>query len=284
MKRRIYAFTLIELLVVISIIALLVAILLPALGKARTQAKFTLCSSQEHQVGIGEHLYAADNSSRFTPGNAWNSGTVYVGKNYGHVGAVNHGQLMQGKYIPIPTDPGAIFYCPGNKEDMYSTKKPLSDTSQRSLQNRWGLANAIIESTYWFRDSADGGVPPTDTGKYMQNVLTGKFRGARSERIAKNVIYGDIISANYHQKKFNFLRGDGSVQALNDTANRRTTFVENPKTMGLFNWFQGTVLVKFGHEDYIFFDAVDYMFNTAYYLPPYVEGDYYPAPRGPWRR
>ena len=91
MKHRIYAFTLIELLVVISIIALLVAILLPALGKARTLAKFTLCSSQEHQVGIGEHLYAADNSSRFTPGNAWNSGTVYVGKNYGHVGAVNHG-------------------------------------------------------------------------------------------------------------------------------------------------------------------------------------------------
>jgi prepilin-type N-terminal cleavage/methylation domain-containing protein/prepilin-type processing-associated H-X9-DG protein len=53
-------FTLIELLVVVSIIALLVSILLPALNKAREQARRTICGSNFHHVGVINQLYAAD--------------------------------------------------------------------------------------------------------------------------------------------------------------------------------------------------------------------------------
>src|SRR5512147_3052294 len=53
-------FTLIELLVVIAVIALLMAILLPALGRAREQGKGTRCLSNLKQIGIAMHAYAAD--------------------------------------------------------------------------------------------------------------------------------------------------------------------------------------------------------------------------------
>jgi len=54
------AFTLIELLVVVAIIALLVSILLPSLGKARSQARATLCGTRIAQVTKGMLLYADD--------------------------------------------------------------------------------------------------------------------------------------------------------------------------------------------------------------------------------
>ena len=69
-----FGFTLIELLVVISIMAVLIALLLPALKTARTYARLLLCFNNQRQLLIGVQSYAADYDGMIPPSFDYNTG------------------------------------------------------------------------------------------------------------------------------------------------------------------------------------------------------------------
>ncbi len=66
-KQKHLAFTLIELLVVVTIIAVLVAILLPALQRARSSGRAVVCASRLKQQGLGMMIYLENNGGRCPP-------------------------------------------------------------------------------------------------------------------------------------------------------------------------------------------------------------------------
>lgn len=99
-------FTLVELLVVIGIIAILIAILLPALARARHQAVRVTCASNQRQVLLAAFLYVNDNRQTFPNTDpAW----LYRVKTAANQ-PVGIGQLVHKGYLV--TDNGQVMFCP----------------------------------------------------------------------------------------------------------------------------------------------------------------------------
>ncbi len=99
--RRIKSFTLIELLVVVAIIAVLVAMLLPALNMAREAGKRAQCSSNLHQIALAMLQYANDHQDYFTP---LNKNTNTMGTDTNNCFNWYTNILINEKYVPYPSD------------------------------------------------------------------------------------------------------------------------------------------------------------------------------------
>ena len=105
------AFTLVELLVVVAILALLLAILLPALGRGRDLTNFATCKSRLHRVGLGVTAYAQDYRGKLAQTATLENPLPEVVEAYYR--ARPYVQYPQEFYCPSVTKPGEI-YTPEN--------------------------------------------------------------------------------------------------------------------------------------------------------------------------
>lgn len=143
-QRRRDGFTLIELLVVVSIIAVLIAVMLPALQMARAAAHVAQCASNLKQVGIALVLYEEDfqmfptgpfNRPNYSWGWAVNATAVGNPNNtyWGDVNCNNGGfGFYCNPYCNLPatnaSNPGTevfeLFHCPGDQQRLYNPDYP----------------------------------------------------------------------------------------------------------------------------------------------------------------
>jgi prepilin-type N-terminal cleavage/methylation domain-containing protein len=197
------AFTLVELLVVIGIIAVLVAILLPTLGKARTAADRTVCLSNLQQCAQALYIYGAQAKGAIPPAEPKsNAGTSYtIWRNTGGVGLPYIQQYTADGWV----GPGYLFY-----KRILKNPKALYCPS---MQVSFGRFPFVYDEAAWGAPDGQGGWKDSPSGyRFMGYIyrIFGEVDGSGSPA-------GNRITLALNEvKKFKFGKMKGNKALLKD--------------------------------------------------------------------
>jgi prepilin-type processing-associated H-X9-DG protein/prepilin-type N-terminal cleavage/methylation domain-containing protein len=221
------AFTLIELLATVAIIALLIAILIPALSSARTTARRSTCLANLHAIGQAIYIYAADTHDRTIPvgpeggGNTGSNFYVVTGNVTSLISSESGQPLGLGLLIAnyLSTKPKVLF-CPGADQP--------SDAEGQLAK----VGTAQAQSDYYYRHASItqlSGTPVLD--RIRLHDLGSNSVGQPISALAMDVQFlphpsfapfGIVRRTAHNRKMSNVLFVDGHAESLSNSNNTYT--------------------------------------------------------------